>query len=140
MVNLTIQISLAENLNGRLNLRNRIYREFRKRYDVVSCYPYSVAEIAWSIVRKHRRWQRKPVAKRLMFKLDSASYSLSNDTLSLSYRKNQRIKIPIAYGDYQRSFLTDASLKRGSLTMTNVTIIISFSKESESIEPPARSV
>jgi len=135
MVNRAIQICLAENIKGRLNLRNRIYREFRERYGVQSSYPYSVAEIAWSIVRKHRRWQRKPVAQRLMLKMDSASYSLNNGMLSLPHRKNGRIRIPLTYGDYQRLFLADPGLKRGSLTMTNVTIIIAFSKESVPVEP-----
>jgi len=135
MVNKAIEICLAEKVNGRLNLRNRIYREFRERYGVLSSYPYSVAEIAWSIVKKHRRWQRKPVAQRLMLKMDCASYSLNNGSLSLPHRKNGRIHIPLTFGDYQRLFLTDPGLKRGSLTMTSVTIIISFSKESVRIEP-----
>jgi hypothetical protein len=87
MVNGAIQICLSENVNGRLTLRNRIYGEFRKRYGVVSCYPYSVAEIAWSIIRKHKRWQRKPIAQRLMLKTDSASYSLNNGVLSLPIGK-----------------------------------------------------
>jgi hypothetical protein len=32
MVNDAIQISLNENIKGRLNLRNRVYREFRAPY------------------------------------------------------------------------------------------------------------
>jgi hypothetical protein len=39
MVNGAIQICLAENVNGRLTLGNRIYREFRERYGVLSSYP-----------------------------------------------------------------------------------------------------
>ncbi len=55
MVNHAIHICLEEGIKGRLNLRNRIYKEFQEKYSVVSCYPYSVAEVAWSIVKKHRR-------------------------------------------------------------------------------------
>ncbi len=56
MVNDAIRICLDEAIKGRLKLRNGIYKEFQKSYGVVSCYPYSVAEVAWSIVKKHRRW------------------------------------------------------------------------------------
>jgi hypothetical protein len=72
MVNDAIRIALNENIRGRLNLRNRIYRQFRERHQVTSAYPYSVAEVAWSIVKKHQKWRRRPVAQRLMMKMDSA--------------------------------------------------------------------
>jgi len=52
MVNDAIRTCLTENIKGRLKLRDRIYRELQERYDVVSRFPYSVAEIAWSIVKK----------------------------------------------------------------------------------------
>ncbi len=135
MVNHAIHICLDENIKGRLRLRNHIYREFRERYGVVSAYPYSVAEVAWSIVKKHRRWQRKPVAERLMMKMDSASYSLNYGLLNLPFRKGERLLIPLKYGDYQRSFLMDTTLKRGSVTITDFTIVIAFSKETDAIEP-----
>jgi hypothetical protein len=54
MVNDAIRICLAENVKGRLRLRDRIYKEFQNRYGVVSCLPYCVAEVAWSIVGKHK--------------------------------------------------------------------------------------
>ncbi len=52
MVNDALRVCLAEKINGRLRLRNRICRELRERYGVVSCFPYSVAEVAWSIVKR----------------------------------------------------------------------------------------
>ncbi|MDA4127927.1 MAG: RNA-guided endonuclease TnpB family protein [Thaumarchaeota archaeon] len=135
MVNHAINIALEEKIKGRLRLRDRIYKEFNERYSAVTCYPYSVAEVAWSIVKKHRRWHRKPVAEGLMLKMDSASYSLNYGILSLPNRKGQRLLIPLKYGDWQRSFLMDASLKRGSVTMTEFTIVIAFSREAKEIEP-----
>jgi len=62
MVNHAIGIGLDEKIAGRFNLRNRIYREFRQRYGVLSSYPYSVAEVARSVLKKHRRWHRTPFA------------------------------------------------------------------------------
>lgn len=54
MVNDAIRISLAENPKGRLRLRNRIYKELKERYGLVSFFAYSVAEVAWSIAKKHK--------------------------------------------------------------------------------------
>jgi len=94
MVNDAIRICLADNIRGRLKLRDRIYREFRGRYGLVSCFAYSVAEVAWSIVKKHKRWQRKPYARRMMFKMDAANFSLNYSILSLPFRKGERLLIP----------------------------------------------
>ena len=133
MVNDAIRICLDEKIRGRLKLRDRIYRDFRERYGVVSCFPYSVAEVAWSIVKKHKRWHRKPYAKRLMLKMDAANFSLNYSILSLPFKKGERVLIPLRYGEYQRSFLMDKTLKRGSVTMTESSIVIAFSKESPTI-------
>src|SRR6267378_1394705 len=114
MVNDAIRICLTENIRGRLKLRDRIYREFRERYQLVSCFAYSTAEVAWSIVKKHKHWHRKPYARRLMFKMDAESFSLNYSILSLPFRKGGRVLIPLRYGEYQRSFLMDKTLKRGS--------------------------
>jgi len=138
MVNDAIRICLAENIKGRLKLRNRIYVEFQERYGVVSCFPYSVAEVAWSIVKKHKRWQRKPYAKKLMFKMDAANFSLEYSILSLPFKRGARILIPLRYGEYQRSFLMDKALKRGSVTMTDSSIVIAFSKEAPATEPSGK--
>jgi putative transposase len=138
MVNDATRICLDERVRGRLKLRDRMYRDFQGRYGVVSCFPYSVAEVAWSIVKKHKHWQRKPFAKRLMLKMDEANFSLNYSILSLPFRKGERVVIPLQYGEYQRSFLMDKSLKRGSVTMTESSIVIAFSKESPTIQPSRR--
>ncbi len=138
MINEAIRICLGENIRGRLKLRDRIYKEFQERYGVVSAFPYSVAEVAWSIAKKHRRWQRKPSAKRLMMKIDAKSYSLNYSILSLPYRKGERVLVPLRYGDYQRSFLMDLTLKRGSVTITEDSVIIAFSKVVPNILPQSR--
>jgi IS605 OrfB family transposase len=139
MVNDAIHICLEEKINGRLNIRNRIYREFQDRYGVPWCYPYSVAEIAWSIIKKHKRWHRRPCARRPMMKMDAANYSLHYAVLSLQFKKGQsRTIIPLQYGDYQRSFLMDNTVKRGSVTITDTRILITFSKEAEATAPLRR--
>jgi hypothetical protein len=38
--------------------------------------------VAWSILKKHKHWRRKPYAKRLMFKIDAANFSLNYSVIS----------------------------------------------------------
>jgi hypothetical protein len=52
VVNHAIHICLDENIRGGLKLGNRIYKEFRDRCGVMSGYPYSVDEVAWSVIKK----------------------------------------------------------------------------------------
>jgi putative transposase len=139
MVNDAIRICIAENIKGRLNLRDRIYKDVQERYGVVSCLPYSVAEVAWSIVKKNKRWQRRPHAKRLMLKMDAANFSLNYSLLSLPFKKRERVLVPLRYGEYQRSFLMDKTLKRGSITMTESWVVIAFTKD-VTVEEPSRRV
>jgi IS605 OrfB family transposase len=54
-------------------------------------------------------------------------------------RKGERVLIPLQYGEYQRSFLMDKTLKRGSVTVTESCIAIAFSKVA-SIAEPSRKV
>jgi len=138
MVNEAIRICLQEGIRGRLGLRNRVYRKFRDHYGIVSCFPYSVAEVAWSIVKKHRKWGRRPIAKRLIMKIDSASYSISHSTLSLPFKKGDRVLVPLRCGDYHRSFFMDPTLKRGSVTVTEDSVIVAFSKCTTTMTPRGR--
>ncbi|MDA4126270.1 MAG: transposase [Thaumarchaeota archaeon] len=138
MVNHAIHICIEENIKGRLKLRDRIYEDLQKRYHVVACCPYSVAEVAWSIVKKHRKWHRRPYAKRLMMKMDGQNYSLNYSILSVAFRRSERILIPLRCGDYQRSFLMDTTIRRGSVTITDSAVIIAFTKEASPVEPMKR--
>src|SRR5712664_2639100 len=70
-----------------------------------------------------------------MFKMDAESFTLNYSVLSLPFRKGERVIIPLQYGEYQRSFLMDSTLKRGSVTVTKSSIVIAFSKEAPMTEP-----
>jgi putative transposase len=124
--------------HGTIEAQRQIYREFQERYAILSCFPYSVAEVAWSIVKKHKHWHRKPYAKRLMVKMDAENISLNYSVLSLPFRKGERVLIPLQYGEHQRFFLMDTTLKRGSVTMSESSIVIAFSKETPVAEPSRR--
>ncbi len=70
-----------------------------------------------------------------MLKVDSASYSVTYGILSLPNQKGQRLLIPLRYGAWQRSFLMDTTLRRGSVTMTDSAIVIAFSKVAPCVVP-----
>ena len=95
MVNDAIRICLSEKISGRLQLRNRIYKEFQKRYNVLTAYPYSVAEVACSIAKKHRKWDRKPLVKRLMMKKDVQNYSINNRILSIPFKREEHVVVQL---------------------------------------------
>ena len=138
MVNEAIRICLQEDIRGRFKLRNRIYKEFLQKYGVTSGFPYSVSEVAWSIAKKHKRGDREPVARRLMMKMEAQRYDLRYSILILPFRKGERMLLPLTYGDFQRSFLTDSTLKRGSVTITETAIMIAFSKEVAANAPSSK--
>src|SRR6266852_5765518 len=70
-----------------------------------------------------------------MLKMEAASFSLNYSVLSLPFRKGQRVLVPLRYGEYQRSFPMDNTLKRGSVIITESSIVIAFSKELPQTEP-----
>ena len=70
--------------------------------------------------------------------MDAANFSLNYSILSLPFKKGERVLVPLRYGEYQRSFLMDKTLKRGSVTLTESSIVIAFSKEIAAAEPSRR--
>lgn len=138
MVNEAISICLKEDIQGRLRLRTRIYEGFKAEYGVVAGFPYSVAEVAWSIVKKHRKWNRIPVAKRLMMKMEAQKYSINHLVISLPFKKGTRVVIPLICGEYQQSYLTNQELRRGSVTITEEKIIVAFSAQLPRRVPTSR--
>jgi IS605 OrfB family transposase len=129
MVNEAIRVGLKSNPRSRFELRNQVYFDFKKRYGLHSHYAYSACEVAYSIVKKNRKWGRPPCAKRLMLKLDNESYWLKHMLLRIPTIPHNYLFIVLAGGDYQLGYLTDETLKRGSVTITPDKIIIAFSKE-----------
>jgi hypothetical protein len=129
MVNDAIRVGLKSNPRSRFQLRNQVYFDFKKRYGLHTHYAYSACEVAYSIVKKHRKWGRPPNAKRLMLKLESESYCLKHLLLRIPTSPHNYLFIVLAGGDYQLGYLTDETLKRGSVTLTPDKVIIAFSKE-----------
>ena len=70
-----------------------------------------------------------------MFKMDASNFSLNYSILSLPFKKGERVLVPLQYGEYQRSFLMDMSLKRGSVTLTESSIVVAFSNAAPGTQP-----
>ena len=62
------------------------------------------------------------------------------DTFPTPSKRMSELLVPLRYGEYQRSFLMDKTLKRGSVTMTDSSIVIAFSKETKATTEPSRKV
>jgi putative transposase len=134
MVNAAIHICLEEDIRGRLRLRDRIYKEFQEKYVVISCYPYSVAEVAWSIVKKHRRWNRKPFEE---IDDENGFTELLTESLDSLFAVQEGRANPDSSSVWLLSTLLHNGHrdKTGFSEVTNSAIIIAFSKLVSVIQP-----
>jgi len=135
MVNEAIRIGLEKKIKSRFRLITEVYQHFKERYQLHTHYILNACEVAFSIIKKHKKWYRKPYAKRLMLKLDNQTYQLNYMLLKIPIKPRDLILMPLKGGEYQFSFLRDATLKRGSITITPSTVIVAFSKENAELEP-----
>lgn len=135
IVNEAIRIGLEKKVKSRFRLIAEMYQYFKERYSLHTRYILNACEVAFSIIKKHKKWYRKPYAKRLMLKLDNQTYQLNYMLLKIPIKPRDLILMPLKGGEYQFSFLRDATLKRGSITITPSTVIVAFSKETAELEP-----
>jgi len=84
---------------------------------------------------KNRRRCKNPYVKKPMLKLGDQTYQVEGETLRIPVQPRRFIKIPLRCGEYQRRFLEDPTLKRGSVTMTACTVVMAFSKTAEITQP-----
>ncbi len=128
MVNEAIGIGFVRQPKTRFQLITMTYPQL-KEHGLHCHYILSACEVAFSILRNHRRRNRAPFAKHLFLKLDSESYKLEHSSLRIPTKPRQFVFIPLRWGEYQSSFLRNPALKRGSLTITSSgTVAISFSR------------
>jgi putative transposase len=133
MCNDAIRIALEGKPKNRFTLIALAYQRL-KCYGLHTHYILSACEIAHSVYRNKNR-KSDPYIKKPFFKLDNQTYVLDDLTLRIPLRPRQFVYLNLQDSDYHISFLTDPSLKRGSLTVTDSTINIAFSKETAQIKP-----
>lgn len=134
MVNEAIRIGYEKKPKSRFKLIQEVYAYFKERYGLHTHYILSACECAFAMLR-NRKWKKKPRAKHLFLKLDNQTYRLHYMLLRIPTKPRNFIIIPLKGGKYQLSFLKDKTLKKGSITLTDSIISISFSKETAEMEP-----
>jgi len=134
LVNEALRIGFEKKPRTRFQLQAMIYYDLKEKYGLHSHYILSACECAFAMLR-NRKWRKCPYARKLFLKLDNQTYSLDYMLLRIPTTPRHFISILLKAGDYQLSFLRDPSLKRGSITVTDSTIVLAVSKTASVVEP-----
>jgi putative transposase len=130
MVNEAIRIGSERCPKTRFQLQQLVYRDFKKLYGLHSHYILSACECAFAMLR-NRKWKKRPYARHLFLKLDNQTYRLNYMLLRVPTTPRNFLVIPLN----QLSFLRDPSLKRGSITLTDATVVLAVRKTARVVEP-----
>jgi len=138
MVNCCIRIGLEKNLTSRFRLSNEVYHRLND-FGLHTWYNLSAIEVAASILKNYRKAIRKkkivkkPYAQRLMAKIGNQAYKIiDNNKLRIPIKPKEYFYIPLH--KRVRRFLSDATLKLGSVTLTARMVSVVFSKSAEVAE------
>jgi putative transposase len=136
MCNDAIRIALREGPKSKFTLIEKAYSRL-KEYGLHTHYILSACEVAYSAYRNRTR-RSAPYVVKAFLKLDNQSYQLNHLLLRIPCTPRRFIFLTLEGSDYHLSFIDDPNLKRGSVTITNHSVIIAFSKEVELFEPLGR--
>lgn len=136
MCNDAVYVALTEKPKNRFDLISKSYRRLRE-YGLHSHYILSACEVAYSAYQNEKR-RSNPYIKKPFLKLDNQSYKLDYLLLRIPIQSRKFAFITLQGSRYHLSYLADKSLKRGSVTITDSTVVIAFSKETAEIEPHGR--
>jgi putative transposase len=138
MVNYCIKVGLEKNVSSRFNLQNEVYHHLGE-FGLHSWYSLSAVEVATTILKNYRKMKRRrpkvkvPYATKLMAELGNQGYRVVDGRLRIPIKPREYFFI----SPHKRAsrFLTDATLKLGSLTLTPCMVSVAISKEIEVDEP-----
>ena len=133
MVNEAIRVGENEGVTSKYGIQKLVYGDFKK-YSLHSHYTHGACECASSLLKNKKR-KKKPYVWKPLLKLDNQIFRLEDDTLRIPVKPRQFIHIPLEIGEYQRSLLSDPSIKLGSLTITPKGVILAVSKTLGFFEP-----
>jgi len=138
MINYCIHIGLEKNITSRFRLSNEVY-PILSRCGLHTWYCLSAIEVATSILKNYRKAKKKnkrvkrPYAEKAMAKLGNQAYKIVEGQLRIPIRAREYFYVPLH--KRARQFLSDATLKLGSVTLTACTVSVVFSKTAEVTEP-----
>ncbi len=138
MVNYCIHVGLEKNVTSRFKLSNLAYHKLVE-CSLHSWYTLSAIEVAASILKNYRKAKRKngnvkmPYARKLMAKIGNQGYKIEGDKLRIPIKPKQYFYVKL----HKRAleFLSDATLKLGSVTLTARMVVLTFVKTAEVAEP-----
>jgi len=137
MVNYCVHVGLEKNITSRFRLSNEVYHRLSE-YGLHMWYSLSAIEVATAILKNYRKalrkkcGVRKPYAETLVAKLGNQAYKLVEGQLRIPIRPREYFYVPLH--KRARQFLSDATLKLGSITLTARTVVVVFSKTAEVME------
>ncbi len=161
MCNDAIRIAIAQDASSRFDLISKSYH-YLKQYGLHTHYILNACEVAYAVYQAWRDdaaenvrqllslpYFRKrdvleelvrrriplPFVRRPFLKLDNQAYRLDYLLLRIPVQARKFVFITLNGSMYHRSFLADKSLKKGSITLTDSTVVIAFRQNTEKIEP-----
>ncbi len=133
MCNDAIRIALKHKPETRYGLIELAYKSL-KAYGVHSAYILSACEVAFSVYKNKNR-KADPEVRQAFLKLDTQVYRLNHLLLRIPSTPRHFVFLVLDGSKYHLSFVNDSNLKTGSLTITERSVCISFSKVVTMVEP-----
>jgi putative transposase len=143
LANFCLKGGLEKRISSRFRLIKEVYKE-GKRFGLHSHYVLNACEVACAILKNYRRYKKvkEPEVKKLFLKLDNQTYKLikkqDNLFLRIPTKPKKFLFIKLKYGEYQKKFLEDKTLKLGSITILTNRLILCFEKKEEFAKPKSK--
>jgi putative transposase len=143
LTNFCLKKGLEKKISSRFRLIKEVYEE-AKKFNLHTHYVLNACWIACAILKNYRRYKKtkKPEVKKLFLQLDNQTYKLikrKNDFyLRIPTEPKKFLFIKLEYGEYQKKFLEDKTLKLGSVIALTNRLILCFEKKQEIAEPKSK--
>lgn len=131
MCNDAVRVALAKKPKNRFALIELSYNRL-KEYGLHTHYILSACEVAYSAYKNKNR-KSNPYFRRPFLKLDNQTYKLDYLLLRIPTAPRRYLFLTLFGSVYHRSFLANKDLKRGSVIVTESSVVVTFSKKIVSI-------
>jgi putative transposase len=143
LANFCLKRGLEKKISSRFRLIKEVYDE-SKKFGLHTHYVLNACEVACAILKNYRRYKKakEPEVKKLFMKLDNQTYKLIEKQgelfVRIPFKPRKFLYIKLKYGEYQKKFLEDKTLKLGSVIALTSRLILCFRKESNIAEPKSK--
>lgn len=136
LINEAIRVGLELGITSKYKLIKELYPKYKKNWQYHSWYILSAISKACAILRNYRKKKKKvkrPYVKKAFISIDNLGFKIEKNRVRLTVKPRQWVYIELC--SYMSKVLSEPNLKLGSVTITANILSISFSKETELIEP-----